>query len=263
MMTHDDELHDQIAAFALGVLTTTQAEAVRSHIASCETCKGEYLELRAVSDALALSAEIPVASMSTARSARMKSQIFSSIRTRADATAATPSRTPTTARTRPLQFAYAVAAAAILLAIVSTLHSISLEDEVTTDADRLAQLTTRVDDQARAASEQNARVADLFAADSKHYAVPGGEVILRGDRLYLAMRSLPKLPPGRVFQAWTLETKAKTMSPSITFTPNREGMAIVQLPVDGTKLAAIAVSIEPEGGSKAPTTTPTFVEKLS
>jgi hypothetical protein len=262
MMTHDDELHDQIAALALGVLTNAQAQAVRTHIATCEACKTEFCELRTVTDALAQSAEIPPAEMSAARSARMKARILASVRRQADGRSTAPPRA-VSARSRPLQFAYALAAAAVLLAIVSTLHGINLENEVSTDNDRLVQLHERINDQARAAAEQNDRMADLFAADSAHYPVPGGEVVRHADHLYLAMRSLPKLPPGRVFQAWTLSPGSKVMAPSITFTPNRQGMAIVQLPLDGSKVIAVAVSVEPEGGSKAPTTTPTFVEKLT
>jgi hypothetical protein len=262
-MTHDDELHDQLAALALGVLTNAEAKAVRVHLATCESCKAEFQELRAVTDAIALSAEIPAADMSAARSSRMKSRIFSSVRSQGDGHVRASHR-PVTARSRPLQLAYALATAAILLAIVSTLRGMNLESEVSTDDDRLTQLHERINDQARAAAEQNDRIADLFAADSVHYTVPGGEVVRHADRIYLAMRSLPKLPPGRVFQAWTLSPGAKSMAPSITFTPNRQGMAIVQLPViDGSNVTAVAVSIEPEGGSKAPTTTPTFVEKLS
>ncbi|HTV74570.1 MAG TPA: anti-sigma factor [Candidatus Acidoferrales bacterium] len=260
MMTHDDELHDQLAALALGVLTNLQAEQVRAHIATCESCKAEFQELRAITDAVAQSAEIPAAEMEPARSARMKSRILASVHSQSDGAAPRP---PVSTRSRPLQLAYVVATAAILLAMVSMLRAVNLEDEVNTDNDRLAQLHDRIDDQARSAAEQNERMADLFAADSQHYAVPGGEVVRHGNRIYLAMRSLPKLPAGRVFQAWTLSPGAKVMEPSITFTPNRQGMAIVQLPIDGSKITTIAVSVEPEGGSKAPTTTPTFVEKLS
>jgi anti-sigma-K factor RskA len=53
------------------------------------------------------------------------------------------------------------------------------------------------------------------------------------------------------------------MAPSVTFTPNSDGVAIVALPVDATRVGTVAVSVEPDGGSKAPTTTPTFVRPLS
>jgi len=37
----------------------------------------------------------------------------------------------------------------------------------------------------------------------------------------------------------------------------------VQLPVNASGLAAVALSVEPEGGSKAPTSKPTFIQPLS
>jgi hypothetical protein len=35
------------------------------------------------------------------------------------------------------------------------------------------------------------------------------------------------------------------------------------LPVDASKVGAVALSVEPDGGSKAPTSSPTFVRPLS
>jgi anti-sigma-K factor RskA len=77
------------------------------------------------------------------------------------------------------------------------------------------------------------------------------------------MDALPAPPKGKVYQAWTLRTGATRMSPSVTFVPNMGGVAVVPIPVDASSIAAVAVSIEPDGGSKQPTSAPTFVLKLS
>jgi anti-sigma-K factor RskA len=77
------------------------------------------------------------------------------------------------------------------------------------------------------------------------------------------MDALPPPPRGKVYQAWTLRAGATRMSPSVTFVPNRSGVAVVPVPVDASGIAAVAVSVEPDGGSKQPTSTPTFVLKLS
>jgi anti-sigma-K factor RskA len=53
------------------------------------------------------------------------------------------------------------------------------------------------------------------------------------------------------------------MDPSVTFVPNQHGVAIVALPVDATTTQAVAVSVEPYGGSKAPTSTPVVVQSLN
>jgi hypothetical protein len=65
-------------------------------------------------------------------------------------------------------------------------------------------------------------------------------------------RSSPALPKGHVYQAWTAAKGSATMQPSVTFTPNADGVAVVALPVDATRVGTVAVSVEPEGGSKAP-----------
>ena len=70
------------------------------------------------------------------------------------------------------------------------------------------------------------------------------------------MHGLPKAAPGHVYQAWTLAKGAKRVAPSVTFEPGGDGIAFVRLPEEATTLAAVAVSVEPAGGSQQPTTKP-------
>jgi len=51
------------------------------------------------------------------------------------------------------------------------------------------------------------------------------------------------------------------MPTSLTFMPDRSCVALVSMPVNASTVAAIAVRVEPDGGSKAPTTKPEFVVK--
>lgn len=68
---------------------------------------------------------------------------------------------------------------------------------------------------------------------------------------------LPALPAGKVYQLWFIE-QGKAPIPSVTFRPEPSGHAMVQqIPVPpGAKLSLAAVTVEPEGGSPAPTTPP-------
>ena len=52
------------------------------------------------------------------------------------------------------------------------------------------------------------------------------------------------------------------MAPSLTFTPSQNGLTLVPLPEAAAGLAAVAVSVEPQGGSRQPTTKPAFVQPL-
>ncbi len=107
------------------------------------------------------------------------------------------------------------------------------------------------------------RLNDLQIASAQQYHVPGGEVFKNGERIYLVMRTLPALPAGHVYQAWTLAPGAKSVAPSVTFIPDNRGFVVVSLPQASANVSAVAISVEPAGGSQAPTTKPLFVQPLT
>jgi Anti-sigma-K factor rskA. len=76
----------------------------------------------------------------------------------------------------------------------------------------------------------------------------------------LVAHRLPKPLPGRTYQLWFVTTKQKISAG--TFTSGANGDAMMQatyaLPSDA-KLAALAVTDEPEAGSPQPTTTPVLL----
>lgn len=232
MTSHDEQL-DNVAAYALGLLPPAEASAVAAHLKTCERCREEYQFLAPAVTAIAYSAEAcsDPGSGATAASPLLKARIMKRVRAEA-----APSRAP---RAWP---AYAVAAAAIAIAILTGLLDLSLSRQL--DGER-----------AQRANEAQV-VADLTAPDSRHHRFAGGDVLTNGNRLYLTMRGLPKPAPGHVYQAWTLPKGAKRVAPSVTFEPLGDGVAFVRLPEEATTLAAVAVSVEPAGGSQQPTTKP-------
>ena len=56
-MTSHDEMLDNVAAYALGLLPASEAAAVADHLKTCESCRAEYDFLRPAVTALAYSAE--------------------------------------------------------------------------------------------------------------------------------------------------------------------------------------------------------------
>ncbi len=258
-MTHDDALLDQIGVLALGALPAAEAAQLRAHIAACAKCRQEYTALRATADLVGYAAEMPPLDELTER--RMKSRVMHAVRASAAAeepASAVLAAPPAILRPNPLRVAapmrpswlgYGIAAAALAAALLLGANDLALRTEIATEHAR----TLAVERQ----------LGDLHASDSEHFPVQGGEVIRRGDRLYLAMYRLPKLAPGRVFQLWTLKKGAKAVEPSVTFTADAEGGALVTVPIPANGIAAVAISQEPPGGSNAPTTTPAFVRKLS
>jgi len=232
-MSPHDEMLDIVAAYALGVLPPQEASAAIDHLRTCETCQAEYRLLQPAVTAVAYSAEACSDPESGAAvvSPLLKARIMKRVRGEA--------KRPQAPHFWP---AYAVAAACLAFAIVTALFDFSLNGRLARE---------------RAQSAVQAQtIADFMAPDSKHRQFRDGEVLMHGQRLYIAMHNMPMPPKGKVYQAWTLAKGAKSVAPSMTFMPGAGGMTVVRLPEAATTLAAVAVSVEPEGGSQQPTTKP-------
>ncbi|HZZ65544.1 MAG TPA: anti-sigma factor [Candidatus Baltobacteraceae bacterium] len=246
-MNPHEAMLDDVAVYALGALPAAQARAVAQHIATCAECRQEYHRLQNAATAVGLSAEAEPSPL-------LKRRIMRQIRPNvAEMRAVRPIVWP----------AYAVAAAALAVALITGIFNISLSSELRQNQNTLVQMNAHNAQVTRQLAYQRAALADLVSPASQHYAVSTGQVVRHGARIYLAMDALPAPPKGKVYQAWTLRPGATLMTPSVTFVPDRNGVAVVPLPVNASRLAAVAVSLEPEGGSKQPTSTPTFVLKFS
>ncbi|HEV3086641.1 MAG TPA: anti-sigma factor [Candidatus Elarobacter sp.] len=258
--TSQDSMMESVALYALGVLPREEAALVAAFIANNDEARREYLDLRAAADALALSADEPVDS---ARSARMKERLMA--RVRSDAAGGTAALRRRTAASYPawLWGTGLAAAAAIVFSVVTVAQDVNLRGQLAQAQNTNANLRTQLAQNDRVASQNRRTLTDLVAADAKVYQVTGGRVVVRGDKAYFALSNLPPLAKGKVYQAWTQPKGATKMVPSVTFTPDADGVAVIALPVDARGVGAVALSVEPEGGSKAPTSTPTFVRQLS
>lgn len=80
--------------------------------------------------------------------------------------------------------------------------------------------------------------------------------------LRLEAHGMHALPAGKVYQAWYIRPGAAPTAAPV-FVPNSSGDASVELPVGAEKGLTIAVTVEPAGGSKAPTTKPFLVASIN
>jgi hypothetical protein len=246
-----------VAVAALGSLSANDLQRVTAHLASCDECRAEHDALRPAADVLGMSAELPI---ELARSIRMKKRLVNAVRVHEP--------TPITAAQRRSSNGFVAAtllatAASLAFALISTVQNIGLRSDLASMQRRTATVQTQLADDQRSRSGERQMISDFVAGDAQRYAVPVGDVLRRGEHVYFVLRSLPPPPKGHVYQAWTLAKGATAMSPSVTFQPNASGMTIVALPENNALVAAVALSVEPAGGSKAPTTKPTFVQPLT
>lgn len=248
---------DLVAASALGVLPEREQALVAAFILSDAEARVEYDALRPAADLIGLGAEEP---LDPQRSARMKARLLASVRGQP-----APARTPRQRRTA-LWTSVLAAAAAFIFALTTAftaMRNVELQGNLDEAQRRSTALQQQVGAERDAVRRERRILTDLAARDAVRYPNPYGAVIKRGGRVYLALSALPPLPRGRVYQAWTLPRGAKDVVPSVTFTPSTNGPTLVPLPEDATKIAAVALSVEPQGGSRAPTTKPTFIQPLT
>lgn len=227
---------DDIAAFAIGASPSTPMEnCVSEHLKTCESCRAEYEELRPVVTALAQSARASSVPSS------LKARVMSDVRAE---------------RRSPAWPPYLVAAACLVIALVSTVQSISLDGQVRALQTQLTAASASAEQSSREGALDRTMLADLMSSDAKRYPLDDGSVVARGSHLYLTLHDMPALKKNSVYQAWTIRAGSNQLTPSITFVPDQGGSAIVALPDDARVVRYVAISVEPDGGSKKPTTKP-------
>jgi anti-sigma-K factor RskA len=93
---------------------------------------------------------------------------------------------------------------------------------------------------------------------------PRGRVWVHPQRGVLLLASrLPAAPAGRIYEMWIVPRKGAPV-PAGLFNSDRRGEAthVWSQSVDLANAAAVAVTLEPEGGVSAPTTQPIIVAAL-
>jgi anti-sigma-K factor RskA len=237
MMAHDEML-DNVAAYALGALPADEAKAVAAHLQTCPECREEYRALRPAVTAVGYTAEACTnPSVGATASPLLKERLMRQVRAEA-----------ASRRRAPAWPGYAVAAASLALAVGGGLAAVTFNARIERDRTAMVRQAQTID--------------DLAAADATRRPFGHGEVLMHRQRLYLMMHRLPMPPHGMVYQAWTQPKGAKRMAPSITFVPEPNGESIVRLPESAEQVAAVAVSMEPAGGSLQPTSKPIAIATL-
>jgi len=151
---------------------------------------------------------------------------------------------------------YLVAAACFAIALVSSIANISLLGQLKQEQQENANLTERSTALARSLVNERTALFDMLDSHARHYRLGSGEAIVRGSRIYLALVALSEAPRGKVYQAWTLDKGSSKPTASPTFLPDSRGVALVMLAADARDTTEVSVTLEPEGGSKEPTTKP-------
>jgi anti-sigma-K factor RskA len=214
------------APFVLGALEPGDARAFARHMESCAICRDEVSGLAPVLDVLPLSApryEV---------SGTLRRRVMRQVRSEPKSSSAGPRRQwrwtlPGALRLGPPALAGALALALALVAVgVVALRSSGSRARVIQASVGIAQL----------------RVA--------------------GGRGELIVDHLPPAPPDRIYELW-LQRGARTPAPSTLFGVTSRGTADIGVPGLLAGVTRVLVTVEPQGGSRAPTTRAVIVARLT
>lgn len=259
-MTHE-ELGELYELYAMGVLSAGERSEIEEHLAqNCAQCKAG---LRRALNLNAFFATLPEAIIP---SKRLRGRVLASV------------GAETGANRRWIGvWALAAACLTIVLAIVA-MDSHQRAREL---ADSRQELVRRSRELSEARDEIRRSSAELLRVEAAFQLLdlpgtrqvvfgkgqprpPRGRIFVNRERGVLLLASnLPPVPSGRTYEMWLIP-KGGSPIPAGLFQSDPRGNAlyIFNGPVNSAT-AAVAVSVEPEAGSPAPTTKPIIVAALS
>lgn len=238
------DVHTLAGAYAADALPDDERRTFRAHLAVCDACTVEVRELQATTARLARAvAEPPPPSLRDAVLAEAD-------RIRQERPATGPAATAS----HPRWYDRVLAPAAAVLAIAV----IGLGAVVVHLESRLSELQAREAALPAVLTAGDVRLVDLAgtaAATARIVYAPGaGEAVLLADGLAPA-------PEGQVYELWLIDAGGAT--PAGLFDADPRGRVRHPVPGDLAGVTAVAVTLEPSGGSPQPTSDPILVAELA
>ena len=237
-MVHED-YKEMIPARALSALDAAEAQALDGHLENCAECRKDLDEWQATASALALGAD------AVEPSPKVRERILDEVRKDLKPPAVVPF--PASPRNFWSSFGPlgAIAAVVLFTAFLMGLAVLWRQNkELRRDLEQSREFVELV-------TTPGAIVTELKPTDTSDGATAKIAYDTRGRAILLA-NNLPKTPPGKVYQLWFI-SQAKPL-PGETFTPDKNGQGVLkeQVPVEAIS-PSFAITVEPAGGSTAPT----------
>jgi len=254
-MSGHEQFGEDLALYALGVLSGEERESLEKHLATCAECKLELEQLRGEGALLALSTVGPKPP------ARARQRLLEAV---AKESAPAEQRGPMPASKRVGSkgswwgwLGWAATAAVIVFAASLWKENAALRQGLASASDRAAQSAREMEELRRVAApllEPEAQRITLVAA--KTPPQPQGKAFYLRNRasLLFVASNLAPLPAQKAYELWLIPAQGAPI-PAGVFKPDAHGSATVVNPPlpAGTEAKAFAITIENEAGASTPT----------
>lgn len=177
----------------------------------------------------------------------------------ADAAAQQPR--PLRLHARPAVAWLATGAAVFVLLISNLLWFVRVE-ELERRNDILANWSGQKDDLLIALSSSASERIDLVATDESQAQYASVLYSPSANYAVLVTDSLPSLPPDRTYQLWLLRGDERLSAGIFTIESDGRGALVFRTRDPLTSYTGLGISVEPAGGSPAPTTSPVAAVRL-
>lgn len=236
-MTHDEHapFRENIPAYALGALDADESAALESHLTTCASCRTELAEYRSLSQSLLTA--VPPKQPSAALRKRLQNRLPS---------AGQPSRPKWN-----FSFSRLAMGLAVLALLALNLASFMQVRQIRAQQ---ASLLNQVADTQAALALLSSSTLQLVAIDGINIS---GTLLLdkQNNQAVLIARNLPALAEDQIYQIWLIEPDEGRVSAGL-FRPESGGTyttKVLSSTQPLTNYLGIGVTIEPAGGSDAPT----------
>jgi anti-sigma-K factor RskA len=238
------DFHDEFELYALGVLDAAEKADLEAHLRTgCATCEAS------LRNALAMNAIVMSMAPDVVPPSRLKRRVLASV------------------GVQPMSWSWLSALAAACMLLIALWLSVQERSraselaqarhtllQVSSQRDRLLQALTFLDDP-----------STLPVSFGKGQPLPPRGNIFVHSKLgvLLIASNLPALQPGKTYEMWVIPKGGAPRPAGLFQSEGGTAMHILSGPVDLASLGAVAVTLEPESGSAAPTTTPIIVAPVA
>jgi anti-sigma factor RsiW len=252
-MSIHDEIQELIPAYALDAVNDADRKLVERHLPQCDVCAGVFASYRPMVDLLPYA--VPLVEPPADLKYRVLAAALPKVQARSERAPALIDSV--LAGLSNLFRAPAFSALALLLIVALGMWNVSLQNQIAQQAAANQQVLAEV-------TRQRALVSTIAYSDSQPRQMQSTNSAPKAvGRLYTApdlnafaliIYDMPVLPQGKVYQFWMVDPSGdRTSGGTFTVDAQGRGWQLIRAPKALSNYQAVGITIEPEGGSPAPT----------